>query len=42
MDVDREKGFLYVHWIDVQEKDVERATEIIVERFERILRRIFE
>jgi multicomponent Na+:H+ antiporter subunit E len=42
VDLDKEQGFLYVHWIDVQEKDVERATEIIVERFERILRRIFE
>jgi len=42
VDVDQERGFLYVHWIDVEDKDVEKATEIIVERFERILRRIFE
>ena len=42
VDVDKEKGSLYVHWIDVREKDIERATEIVVERFERILRRIFE
>ena len=42
VDVDKERGFLYVHWIDVKDKDVERASKIIVERFERILRRIFE
>ncbi len=42
VDVDQEKGFLYVHWIDVKDKNIEKATEIVVERFERILRRIFE
>lgn len=42
VDIDQEKGFLYVHWIDVKDEDVERATKIIVERFEKILRRIFE
>lgn len=42
VDVDQEEGFLYVHWIDVKDKDVEKATEIVVERFEKILRRIFE
>ena len=42
VDVDQERGLLYVHWIDVKDKDVEKATEIIVERFEKILRRIFE
>ena len=42
VDVDQERGFLYVHWIDVKDKDLEKATEIVVERFERILKRIFE
>ena len=42
VDVDKEKGFLYVHWIDVKDKDIERATKIVAERFEKILRRIFE
>jgi len=42
VDVDQERGFLYVHWIDVKDKDIEKATEIVVERFEKILRRIFE
>lgn len=42
VDVDPENGFLYVHWIEVRYKDVEKATKFIVERFERILKRIFE
>ena len=40
VDVDKENGYLYIHWIDV--KDIEGASRIIVERFERILGRIFE
>jgi len=40
VDVDKENGFLYVHWINV--KDIERATQLIVHKFERILERIFE
>lgn len=42
VDIDRQKGVLYVHWIDVKEKDVEPATKIIVERFEKILKKIFD
>ena len=42
VDVDKEKGYLYVHWINVKDKGVEEATRIVVGRFERILRRIFE
>ena len=42
VDIDQERGFLYVHWIDVKDEDIERATKLVVERFERILRRIFE
>jgi len=42
VDVDQDKGFLYVHWIDVKDKDVDKATEMIVHRFEKILKRIFE
>jgi multicomponent Na+:H+ antiporter subunit E len=42
VDIDREHGYLYVHWINVLDKDVEGATEIVVRRFERILGRIFE
>lgn len=36
------EGYLYVHWIYVKTDDIEKATEIIVRRFEKILERIFE
>lgn len=42
VDIDPENGFLYIHWIDVKDKDMQKATEIIVKTFEDILRRIFE
>ncbi|MBN1522637.1 MAG: Na+/H+ antiporter subunit E [Candidatus Aureabacteria bacterium] len=42
VDIDREKGVLYIHWIDVKTKDVEEATRIIVRRFEKILKKVFE
>lgn len=42
VDVDKENGFLYIHWVDVKTQDVEKATEILVVKFERILKRIFE
>jgi multicomponent Na+:H+ antiporter subunit E len=42
VDIDPAEGFLYIHWIDVKDKDIEKATKIIVEKFERILKKIFE
>jgi multicomponent Na+:H+ antiporter subunit E len=42
VDVDRANGFLYIHWIDVGAQDVEAATRKVVERFEKILSKIFE
>lgn len=42
VDIDREAGILYVHWIDVKTKNREEATEKIVERFEKILEKIFD
>lgn len=42
VDVDKENSILYIHWIDVKTKDVESATKIIVERFEKILKKIFD
>lgn len=42
VDVDRAKSVLYIHWINVRTNDVEEATRIIVGRFERILKGIFE
>jgi multicomponent Na+:H+ antiporter subunit E len=42
VDIDPENGFLYIHWIDVKDKDIQKATELIVKKFEDVLRRIFE
>lgn len=42
VDIDKDEGILYIHWINVKDEDVENATKIIVGRFERILREIFE
>jgi len=42
VDIKPEEGFLYIHWIDVKSKDMERATQLIVNKFETVLKRIFE
>lgn len=42
VDLDAEEGALYIHWIDVKSTDTEEATRLIVEKFERVLKRIFE
>lgn len=42
VDIDAENGFLYIHWINVTTQDIETATKIIVTKFERVLKRIFE
>ena len=42
VDIDKDNGILYIHWIDVKTKDIESATRIIVERFEKILKKIFD
>lgn len=42
VDIDRDNGILYIHWINVVDEDIERATKLIVGKFETILKRIFE
>jgi multicomponent Na+:H+ antiporter subunit E len=42
VDLDAEKGIIYIHWINVLSTDIDKATERIVSRFERILSKIFE
>lgn len=42
VDIDKDKGILYIHWIYVKSRDIEQATRIIVGRFERILKGVFE
>jgi multicomponent Na+:H+ antiporter subunit E len=41
VDVDGEKGFLYIHWIDVKSRDVEGASAVIAGRFESIIKEVF-
>jgi multicomponent Na+:H+ antiporter subunit E len=40
--VDLVGDHLYIHWINITTEDPQEETEIIVKRFERYLRRIFE
>lgn len=42
VDIDRDEGILYIHWIDVKTQDVEEASKIIVSTFEKILKEVFE
>jgi multicomponent Na+:H+ antiporter subunit E len=42
VDIDKENGFLYIHWVNVKSQDIEAASEMIARKFERILKRIFE
>jgi len=42
VDISQKEGVLYIHWINVKSTDTEQATKLIVEKFERILKRIFE
>jgi len=42
VDIDRDNGILYIHWINVSDKEIQKTTEIIAERFERILAKVFE
>ncbi|MEW6009646.1 MAG: Na+/H+ antiporter subunit E [Candidatus Omnitrophota bacterium] len=42
VDIDKENGYLYIHWIDVKSQDQQKASELIVKTFEDVLRRIFD
>jgi multicomponent Na+:H+ antiporter subunit E len=42
VDIDQENSYLYIHWIDVKTQDIEEASKIIVSKFERILKEVFE
>lgn len=42
VDINRDEGILYIHWINVKSPDTELATKIIVANFERILKKIFD
>ncbi len=40
--IDLKDEYLYIHWINVRYKDIEKATQEIVGRFEKYLIRIFD
>ncbi|MDD5617899.1 MAG: Na+/H+ antiporter subunit E [Candidatus Omnitrophica bacterium] len=42
VDIDKDGGFLYVHWLNVASEDADKATKIIADKFEKVLERIFE
>jgi multicomponent Na+:H+ antiporter subunit E len=42
IDINAKEGILYIHWLNVLTKDTEQATQLIVTKFENILKRIFE
>lgn len=42
VDIDKDNGILYIHWINARATDIEGATEAIVRSFEKILEKIFE
>lgn len=42
VDIDKDSGYLYIHWIYVETQDVAEATRIIASKFERILKEVFE
>lgn len=42
VDIDRDKGYIYVHCIDVESQNVKAATELIAARFEKILQKVFD
>jgi multicomponent Na+:H+ antiporter subunit E len=42
VDIDKENGYIYVYWIYVRDKDIEKTTKYIAEKFEKILTKIFD
>ncbi|MFH1459062.1 MAG: Na+/H+ antiporter subunit E [Candidatus Omnitrophota bacterium] len=42
VDIDNANGYIYVHWMDVKSQSIKPATELIVEKFEKILREVFD
>jgi len=42
VDIDKDNGILYIHWINVRDEHTGSATKIIAEKFEKILVKIFD
>ncbi len=41
LSIDIHEEFIYVHWINVEDRDVDAATEAIVNKFEKYLKEIY-
>lgn len=42
VDIASEKGFLYIHWLDVKTQDIDAASKKIAGKFEGILKKVYE
>ena len=42
VDIDADKGYIYVHCLDIESQNIRAATELIASKFEKILKKIFE
>lgn len=42
VDINTQERILYVHWLNVVSQDTDKATGLIVKKFERVIKRIFE
>jgi multicomponent Na+:H+ antiporter subunit E len=42
LDLDEENGTMYVHWISIKSEGVDEVKQMITERYERILSKVFE
>lgn len=42
VDINPQEGILYIHWIDVKSEDIKESTQLIVAKFEHVLKKIFE
>jgi len=42
VDIDHDKGYIYVHCLDVESQNIKAATELIAARFEKILEKAFD
>lgn len=42
VDIDKDNGLLYVHWLNVKTQNIDETTLMIASKYEKILARIFE
>ncbi len=42
LDMDEDEGLLYIHWISMKSERLEKIREMITERYERIIGKVFE